>query len=1550
MEEVLYIEIKRKNTLEVELRFWFKDETQYQSVSRSLVSLESIKSLAEQYYHRNLDIELKIIGQQLYRWFDGGDSFFSLMIRSARKAMQGQYLILAIDTDEQLAHIPWEVLHDDIGFLVQQRRPTIVPLRWKKDGSEIVLAPENRPLRVLFMATQPKDLMVLNFEEEEKLILDATKKQKINLAVEESGNLQDLKDLISEYGDSCRFDVFHMNGHATINQSGIPVFYTETEIGEPHLADAVEIWDALIAVPPRVVFLSGCYTGAMGDKGQIASLAQQLIEQGAKSVLGWGRPVRDDHAMEAAAILYGALAVGQSLTFALSQTYQQMIARKMDNWHLLRLFVAGRLNGPLVTQPRRPDRIDINFPINGSTYLNQTEKKQEVADYKSFVGRRRELQSAIKTLKYDECTGILLWGMGGVGKSSLANRIIFRLKDVFKPILLTYRYDNLLDIPKIRNFLAEDISEESLRHQLHLRQAESNVMPARISMNADSFYYTLRDVLRNTKDRILFLIDDFEGNFQKHSDGSILLSEYQTPQIMPEALEALKALSRAIANAKDKGHRVLITSRYNIDPSLVEDIKQIEINRLDSSDIYKKFQRLERQQMIGENERDQIIKGSDGNPRLLEWLFQNRSSLDKETDRFRGDIYIKQILRQLTTEQREIMGRIALFEIPIPHYIASNICEDLDFERNIPKIISLGILEGYEGRDSEYAIAQFITQDLPTPNPKIVHRAASLACELWITSTTYQSGEYSSLQEKRNQEVYRLSRKAKAIEPLVSSTKALCKSWLDIGKNYGEVIRICKEALSLQPDYKIYQYLSTAMFETGELYETSTDELDGFVVLEKANQICPVDNIEDQIELNILSSFWYRDYGNSNKALEFAQQAESLSKVFEYNIVRVSALHQLACVMSDMGDYNKSEKLFEEALEKSIQLHQTSEMQNLIIRTEKASLLYWRDFKKTTLNELGVFGETFHEFGALLNYAMVNSILAGLYIHLKQWKQAEKVVTIAMDLFKKIGSKRGIAYVFVQQGQIFAAKDKAGLAIEKFEEGIEIGEELNNSGILYFAHQTMGQFRFGRQEFDLAKIHYDEIFKLAEVTENFFWLNEYLVLMAQINIAKKHDVEKTLNLCIERLDNVITLNHPVHAISLFNTIGDLYLELEMYEKSKIYYQKALDIKDYPNIPILSYSKYRLGQVFEVLGKYEEALLYYSDSLDHYRLINDLESQVTILDIISNAKVKQSYPEEALTYIEESNRIRQEINWDPLQGMLNKLKIENQIGRLPSLELIEEVERHILKTLHINDRIFALDQIALYRLKLRHFEEARAVWEKMHNDILDEYKENELITAFAKFKYAYMLGVNNRINEAKHFINKSCVIFRTRLGGAHEIVRSIEQMEHVSGQQIIDIMAKWCLMPLSEIFNQPLPDKSAEVLRLLVGIDIVDVFDPDTGSQILDRIGQMRMDILDTEDFLLPNIRIMDDSSLPKKDYVLTLNGREIYRGKLPTLYAIQDISKSTFFSKSTMEIGFSKPLRWLKEVDKIPDDSILYSAEDVVLVNLKAMIIQSKDSILAEIQ
>ncbi len=249
--------------------------------------------------------DLVRFGQTLYGWLDGREGW--LRSQASRENDLTIYLGLdlpedmaALNDDTQrvalgLAHLSWELLHDGKDFLMARMEVAALPVRQVRARIGEVAAAQNRPLRLLLMATSPDapGIAPLQYESEEANILRAIQDQNqvLDLVVEESGSVKELQSLVQAY-DADYFDVFHLTGHGFIHK-GEPCFVTEDDYGQPVFSTARDLAGAFRNRWPRVVFLSGCHTGEVPNAGTVPSMAAALIRAGAPVVLGWARPVYD---------------------------------------------------------------------------------------------------------------------------------------------------------------------------------------------------------------------------------------------------------------------------------------------------------------------------------------------------------------------------------------------------------------------------------------------------------------------------------------------------------------------------------------------------------------------------------------------------------------------------------------------------------------------------------------------------------------------------------------------------------------------------------------------------------------------------------------------------------------------------------------------------------------------------------------------------------------------------------------------------------------------------------------------------------------------------------------------------------------------------------------------------------------------------------------------------------------------------------------------------------------------------------------------------------
>ncbi|GBF55339.1 hypothetical protein N0824_03218 [Microcystis sp. 0824] len=745
--KILHIDLQERGSNRVEFGFFWDNPDQTRTYTRCLSEIDNLSKKADTDYYTRLPKDHARTGQGLYRWLDGTERILQNELDSHRGE---EIIVLAISTSQGLAHLPWELLHDGQGFLVE-KRPAIIPVRWFSNNrpNQIVSPPQNRPLNLLFMATSPLGVEpVLDYEAEEGQILAATQRNPVNLRVEESGCLNELGYVVREY-DQGYFDVFHLTGHAT-HQDGKPCFLTEDEYGNRVDSDTNAIYDAIArsSLPP-LIFLSGCRTGYAPDSA-VPSMAEEFLDLGAKAVLGWGERVLDTDAAVAAKELYGHLSQGETVIEALSATYRALIDQQARDWHKLRLYVGNTLPQALVTPLRTPKRTQLPKPTITREFRDD-ENRLRVVKREEFVGRRRQLQNCLRTLKTDsEKVGVLIHGMGGWGKSSIASRLWERLPESEK-LLWWRQIDEVYLIRKLKDKLINPKTRELIA------DLENN----QIELKSRLSYLFIRLAELGEKP-FLLILDDFEWNLEPR-DGRYILKAPVAP--------ILAALVTAIQET-GTDHRILITCRYEFDSDLLEAFFLQGLEPFRKAELTKKLARLANftPDQLPEPLRERALNLADGNPRLLEFLNNDilgreeaeakLAELENSPDLWKDKIIWQELYQLIDQPLQQVLSHCLIYEIPVPMVALKAVCSSIsNYQGQLKRARELGLLEispEVEQKNQLYRVSRILPNIIFSVQHPVATEVYSLSrkahdklYELW--------GNKENKNEERWAEIFRLA-------------------------------------------------------------------------------------------------------------------------------------------------------------------------------------------------------------------------------------------------------------------------------------------------------------------------------------------------------------------------------------------------------------------------------------------------------------------------------------------------------------------------------------------------------------------------------------------------------------------------------------------------------------------------------------------------------------------------------------------------------------------------------------------------------------------------
>ncbi|MFB6938951.1 tetratricopeptide repeat protein [Streptomyces chartreusis] len=404
---------------------------------------------------------LVAVGEALGKRFVHGEPASELVRQEGLAQARNASLRIGLAVDDpRWVDLPWETLTvpGTAGPLVLSEQVELYRAVRRDCPPVAVQVPG--PLRILAVVASPDSGggELLDYERELSRILDAVDParsgQGAYVRVLSWGSLAEIRAALEQE----RFHILHLSCHAAPG-----VLLLEDEQGHADEVDAQRFMQALPSdrgVP--LVVLAGCSTarttmshdaqasrerppvdedegslaGSMDSAGDVdpegrirAGLARALLERGVPAVLAMTESVTDRYATDLAADMYQALARAEHpnpLT-ALSKARRTLENRRRKllerdpragwpEWATPTLFLAGP---PLPLFDRAHG--DEQVPDVRETVLEEGMVVRKVGE---FVGRRAELRRLLAALRDPQRAGVLVHGIGGVGKSTLAAELL----------------------------------------------------------------------------------------------------------------------------------------------------------------------------------------------------------------------------------------------------------------------------------------------------------------------------------------------------------------------------------------------------------------------------------------------------------------------------------------------------------------------------------------------------------------------------------------------------------------------------------------------------------------------------------------------------------------------------------------------------------------------------------------------------------------------------------------------------------------------------------------------------------------------------------------------------------------------------------------------------------------------------------------------------------------------------------------------------------------------------------------------------------------------
>ncbi len=658
------------------------------------------------------------IGRDLWTWLDGDHRQLSGLvdqaaaplvfeIRGARRPDASGWAML---------NAPWELLAQPAGsFLAEDVLTRFSVIRRLGAATEPPPLDDYR-LGLAFMASSPRGQHELDFESEEAAIMASVGNTRVDLMVDDSGNPE---QLCRRLADLDGLPVLHLSCHGTNHYPGLAdsVLLMENEFGAGRPTTAAELVQ-LLTRNPRLIFVSACLTGTAAppaaEEAVAHSFASALVTAGQSAVLGWDGSVGDRAATGFATKLYADLGNRERVDVAIGNAQRVLLQSQEPEvrayWHLARVWLGPAGGGALVGGTKR--RLLKSATEGTKTFLDRKDQVP-VASAEMFVGRRRELQRALRALSSGEHVGVLLQGQGRLGKSSLAARIADRRPDLDLAVVFG-DYSPLAIL---------DAVARAVRTNRDARELIDRSLP-RVRENPEELRSVLIDLLSGpcaqvggTARPLLLVIDDLE---------QILESNPGSPhRVVADHAAALAAVLDAFDPSETES-RLLLTSRYTfglnglerkLDTIQLPPLSRVAQGKLHQRQKVRASERTRRERGALAERAVEVCRGNPGLQDLacLRLVYGDDVPLDRaettvtamedylqqgdlpdhiEVRDFLENLALDALLAEAGAANVELLRALTLFELPVPTSVVEALAADTG--GTLSRLRGLGLVDPYQ--------------------------------------------------------------------------------------------------------------------------------------------------------------------------------------------------------------------------------------------------------------------------------------------------------------------------------------------------------------------------------------------------------------------------------------------------------------------------------------------------------------------------------------------------------------------------------------------------------------------------------------------------------------------------------------------------------------------------------------------------------------------------------------------------------------------------------------------------------------------------------------
>ncbi len=385
----------------------------------------------EQFRERGEEIEelLPVLGKRMYQAvFDSAGAQRIVQPWNLQPGTPRQISIVC-DMPHVLS-LPWELLHDEQGFLaLRSQYPVSIVRRLSQQELSTLPTMFEPPLRILLVTARPDDAGFVDPRGIARELLEAVSEQveegTITLEFLRPPTLPALRQRLSDL-KLPPVHVLHFDGHGAFGQEQAPkdglrlkssglqqgMLAFENEEGKEQLVSGEELAQVLQHRGVRLAIFNACQSGVGALDDVFSSVATRMIQGGIDAVVAMSASVLVATATRYVEAFYRALTAGVAVPLAHERACQ--------NWWLPHFYQQR----PLLLEPALPDtttpstsRRTRKKPRQDTSPLVLSETMPDEPRH-GFSGRALELLQIERALLHKKL--VVIYGFGGMGKTALS--------------------------------------------------------------------------------------------------------------------------------------------------------------------------------------------------------------------------------------------------------------------------------------------------------------------------------------------------------------------------------------------------------------------------------------------------------------------------------------------------------------------------------------------------------------------------------------------------------------------------------------------------------------------------------------------------------------------------------------------------------------------------------------------------------------------------------------------------------------------------------------------------------------------------------------------------------------------------------------------------------------------------------------------------------------------------------------------------------------------------------------------------------------------------